>query len=331
MRDGTVLRADVYLPKGKGPFPALLERTPYSKDNSPECQVGSPPFFASQGYAVVIQDVRGRFASEGRFIPFHDDGWGENRDGYDTVEWIAAQPWCDGNVGTIGGSYAGATQYRLAPTRPPHLRAMYVRESSTDYWAEWVYHGGAFELGFMVEWTFKWTYNNLARLARSPEEHAPPEGHPREGAGGAPQLAPRAAAPPEPARGGARRLVQRVPGPSGRRPLLVALEHRPPPRRHRDAHRPHGRLVRHLPRGDDQELRRHAREGAHPGGARRPAPGGGAVDPRPVEHGQDRPGRDRLRARGDPGLQRDPASPGSTTGSAASRTRSPTSLASSSS
>ena len=172
MRDGTVLRADVYLPKGKGPFPALLERTPYSKDNSPECQVGSPPFFASQGYAVVIQDVRGRFASEGRFIPFHDDGWGENRDGYDTVEWIAAQPWCDGNVGTIGGSYAGATQYRLAPTRPPHLRAMYVRESSADYWAEWVYHGGAFELGFMVEWTFKWTYNNLARLARSPEEHA---------------------------------------------------------------------------------------------------------------------------------------------------------------
>ena len=172
MRDGTVLRADVYLPKGKGPFPALLERTPYSKDNSPECQVGSPQFFASQGYAVVIQDVRGRFASEGRFIPFHDDGWGENRDGYDTVEWIAAQPWCDGNVGTIGGSYAGATQYRLAPTRPPHLRAMYVRESSADYWAEWVYHGGAFELGFMVEWTFKWTYNNLQRLARSPEEYA---------------------------------------------------------------------------------------------------------------------------------------------------------------
>src|SRR4029453_8050343 len=64
MRDGTVLRADVYLPKGAGPFPALLERTPYSKDNSPECQVGAPPFFASHGYAVVIQDVRGRFASE---------------------------------------------------------------------------------------------------------------------------------------------------------------------------------------------------------------------------------------------------------------------------
>jgi hypothetical protein len=176
MRDGTVLRADVYLPRDRGTFPALLERTPYSKDNSPECQVGAPPFFASHGYAVVVQDVRGRFASEGRFVPFHDDGWGPNRDGYDTVEWVAAQPWCDGRVGTIGGSYAGATQYRLAPTRPPHLRAMYVRESSADYWAEWVYHGGAFELAFMLEWTVKWTLNNLARLAPSPAERAARKG-----------------------------------------------------------------------------------------------------------------------------------------------------------
>jgi hypothetical protein len=171
MRDGTLLRADLYLPEGDGPFPALVERTPYGKDNSPEKQVGATEFFASHGYAVVIQDVRGRFGSEGRFVPFNDDGWQANRDGYDTVEWIAAQPWCTGKVGTIGGSYAGATQYQLAPTRPPHLVAMYVRESSADYWAEWVYHGGAFELGFMFEWTVKMTYNNLARLARSAEEH----------------------------------------------------------------------------------------------------------------------------------------------------------------
>ncbi len=172
MRDGTILRADVYLPPGGGPAPALLERTPYSKHDSPECQVGAPAFFAAHGYAVVIQDVRGRFASGGRFVPFEDDGWGANQDGYDTVEWIARQPWCDGRVGTIGGSYAGATQYRLAPTRPPHLRAMYVRESSSDYWGEWVYRGGAFELAFMLEWTLKWTLNNLARLAPGPDEHA---------------------------------------------------------------------------------------------------------------------------------------------------------------
>jgi putative CocE/NonD family hydrolase len=172
MRDGTVLRADVYLPRGSGPFPGLLERTPYDKDASPEVQVGAPQFFASRGYAVVVQDVRGRFASQGRFVPFQDDGWGPTRDGYDTVEWVAAQAWCTGAVGTIGGSYAGATQYRLAPTRPPHLRAMYVRESSADYWSEWVYRGGAFELAFMLEWTLRWTRNNLARLAPDPEERA---------------------------------------------------------------------------------------------------------------------------------------------------------------
>jgi len=165
MRDGTVLYADVHLPGGQGPFPALLERTPYSKDNSPEVQVGAPAFFAAAGYAVVIQDVRGRFKSEGQFIPFHDDGWGPNRDGLDTVEWIAAQPWCNGQVGTIGGSYAGATQYLLAPARPPHLRAMVVREASADFHAEWVYHGGAFELAFMLGWTMEWAYKDLARLA----------------------------------------------------------------------------------------------------------------------------------------------------------------------
>src|SRR5260221_7972177 len=119
MRDGTRLYADVYLPAGPGPFPALLERTPYNKDNSTEVQVGAPAFFAAAGYAVVIQDVRGRFRSEGRFVPFQDDGWGANRDGLETVKWIAAQPWCNGQVGAIGGSYSGATQYPLAPPRPP--------------------------------------------------------------------------------------------------------------------------------------------------------------------------------------------------------------------
>jgi hypothetical protein len=169
MRDGTLLYADVYLPPGEGPFPALLERTPYSKDNSPEVQVGATTFFPAHGYALVLQDVRGRFKSRGKFIPFHDDGWGPNRDGYDTVEWVAAQPWCNGKVGAIGGSYSGATQYRLAPTRPPHLRAMYARESSADYHAEWVYRSGAFELAFMLAWTVRWTYNNLANLAGGEE------------------------------------------------------------------------------------------------------------------------------------------------------------------
>jgi len=164
MRDGTRLFADVYLPAGPGPFPALLERTPYNKENSVEVHVGAPAFFVAAGYAVVLQDVRGRFKSEGRFVPFQDDGWNANRDGWDTVAWVAAQPWCNGQVGTIGGSYSGATQYRLAPTRPPHLRAMVAREASADFYAEWVYHGGAFELAFMLGWTLGLAYADPAHL-----------------------------------------------------------------------------------------------------------------------------------------------------------------------
>jgi putative CocE/NonD family hydrolase len=164
MRDGTVMRADVYVPVGLDIAPALIERTPYNKKSSSEIQVNAPSYFASRGYAVVIQDVRGRFASDGEFYPFRDDGWGLFRDGYDTVEWVAAQEWCDGKVGTIGGSYSGATQYRLAPTRPPHLVAQFVRESSSDYHEEWVYRGGAMELGFSLNWALGVTLSNLPHL-----------------------------------------------------------------------------------------------------------------------------------------------------------------------
>jgi putative CocE/NonD family hydrolase len=165
MRDGTTLRANITRPNADGQFPALLERTPYNKEGGSENTVGAPEYYASRGYVVIIQDVRGRFASDGEFYPFRDDGAGTNRDGYDTVEWLAAQPWSDGNVGTIGGSYSGATQYRNALSRPPHLRAMFIRESSADYYHEWVYRGGAFELGFNMGWARAVTLANLAHLA----------------------------------------------------------------------------------------------------------------------------------------------------------------------
>src|SRR5688500_7435583 len=161
MRDGTILRTDLYLPDGEGPWPVLLERTPYNKHSSSEIALGSPDVYPNAGMAVAIQDVRGRFASDGDFYPFRDDGWGPNRDGYDTVEWLAAQPWCDGKVGTIGGSYSGVTQYRMPPTRPPHLVAQFVRESSSDYHREWVYREGAFELGFALHWALRVTLSNL--------------------------------------------------------------------------------------------------------------------------------------------------------------------------
>ncbi len=171
MRDGTRLMADVYRPKSNGRFPVLLERTPYDKTQSSETRLGAGEFYASRGYVAVFQDVRGRWASEGEFYPFRDDGWGANRDGFDTVEWCAAQPWSDGKVGMIGGSYSGATQYRTLPTRPPHLAAAFVRQSSSDYHNEWVYRSGALELEFNLSWTLRNTANHAARLA-GPERAA---------------------------------------------------------------------------------------------------------------------------------------------------------------
>jgi len=170
MRDGTKLAADVYRPKARGRFPAVIERTPYNKEDSSETKLGAGEFFASRGYLAVFQDVRGRYASEGEWYPFRDDGWGKNRDGYDTVEWTTGLPWCSGKVGMIGGSYSGATQYLLAPSRPPHLTCMFARESSSDYHREWAYRGGAFELGFNLWWALRHTADDGERLATTPEK-----------------------------------------------------------------------------------------------------------------------------------------------------------------
>ena len=129
MRDGTVLRADVYLPgkteeaSGDGAFPALMTRTPY--DKRVERYIENGHRFAERGYAVVMQDVRGRHASDGEFRPgFYSAEHDDCEDGYDSVEWAASQPWCDGGVGTFGASYDGWTQWELAHMRPPHLKAM---------------------------------------------------------------------------------------------------------------------------------------------------------------------------------------------------------------
>ena len=123
MRDGTVLRADVYRPESDAPWPVLLQRTPYDK-NVPRISalLLNPIRAASAGYAVVVQDVRGRFASDGDFYTFRH----EPDDGYDTIAWAAAQPWSTGKVGMFGLSYVGATQWLAAiydPAGPCHHRA----------------------------------------------------------------------------------------------------------------------------------------------------------------------------------------------------------------
>jgi putative CocE/NonD family hydrolase len=145
MRDGITLRADVYRPAAVGDrFPVLLERTPYSKTNFLAVGMTLDPLrAASTGYAVVIQDTRGRFASEGEFCPFAN----ESLDGYDTVEWCAEQPWSTGKVGMYGSSYMGATQWQAARERPPHLAAIVPNQSSSDYYEGRSYMGGVFELG----------------------------------------------------------------------------------------------------------------------------------------------------------------------------------------
>ncbi len=143
MRDGVRMATDVYRPARDGEalpgqFPTLLSRTPYGKNGSDQ----TARFLASHGYAVVIQDTRGRFESEGTFYIYVHEG----HDGYDAVEWAAAQPWSNGDVGTFGGSYLAATQMSLAVEAPPHLKAMFIRVSTSNYWEDGAGSGGAFTL-----------------------------------------------------------------------------------------------------------------------------------------------------------------------------------------
>ena len=162
MRDGVTLYADVYRPDGPGPFPVILQRTPYDKTTPLTMLMLDPIKAAKMGYAMVIQDTRGRFTSEGEFYCFRDD----INDGYDTVEWAASQPWSTGKVGMCGTSYVGATQWLSAITQPPHLAAIAPNVTASNYHDGWTYQGGAFELGFNVSWTMlQLTLANFKNIA----------------------------------------------------------------------------------------------------------------------------------------------------------------------
>ena len=145
MRDGISLAVDLILPNGHGPFPVILERTPYDKSSS---RNSSTEGYAKQGYAVVLQDVRGRFNSDGDFDPFRQ----EHQDGFDTINWIAEQDWCDGNIGMIGGSYSGQTQWYAAGVAPKALKAIIPVESPPgNLFMNEPMYGGAMIL-CTVEW-----------------------------------------------------------------------------------------------------------------------------------------------------------------------------------
>ena len=149
MRDGVNLAADIYLPAvganiAEGRFPVILERTPYDK-TAPR-QVTNMKYYARRGYVGVIQDVRGRFESEGEWYAFAK----EAPDGFDTVQWLGVQPWSDGQVGTMGGSYAGSDQSALATMNPSHLSTMIVAVGASNYYHGSMRQNGALEQRFMV-------------------------------------------------------------------------------------------------------------------------------------------------------------------------------------
>lgn len=149
MRDGVRLATDIYLPAlngqpAPGRFPVILERTPYDKAGSGNVTNGT--YYARRGYVCAIQDVRGRFVSEGEWYPFAK----EAPDGYDTVEWLAAQEWSDGQVGTMGASYCGSDQSALATLNPPHLSTMIVAVGASNYYHCSMRQNGALEQRFMI-------------------------------------------------------------------------------------------------------------------------------------------------------------------------------------
>jgi putative CocE/NonD family hydrolase len=145
MRDGVVLRADIYRPKAEGKFPVLLQRTPYNKSNGVSFGVRA----AARGFVTIFQDVRGRYSSEGEWYTFKN----ESNDGYDSVEWAAALPYSSGKVGMFGGSYVGATQMLAAIAHPPHLAGICPVVTASNYHNGWTYQGGAFEQWFDESWT----------------------------------------------------------------------------------------------------------------------------------------------------------------------------------
>jgi putative CocE/NonD family hydrolase len=159
MRDGVGLRADIYRPKAEGRYPVLLQRTPYNK-------AGGADFgrrAATAGYVAILQDVRGRFTSEGEWYPFQ---W-ESQDGFDTVEWAAALPYANGKVGMWGGSYVGATQMLTAIAHPPHLAGILPVVTASNYHSNWTYQGGAFEQWFNESWTSGLAQDTLNRKMQS--------------------------------------------------------------------------------------------------------------------------------------------------------------------
>ena len=148
MRDGVMLRANLFRPAKSGALPALLLRIPYNKDAAQTYVYAHPAWYARHGYAVLVQDSRGRYASEGEFYPLRCDG----EDGYDTIEWCAQQPWCDGQVASYGFSIPGINQLLAAELGPPALKTAIPAFYPSGMHDGFVYVGGALSLAALAQW-----------------------------------------------------------------------------------------------------------------------------------------------------------------------------------
>ena len=145
MRDGITLSTNVFFPKRSGPFPVILIRTPYDASG-----IKSADEWTEKGYAVVYQDTRGRFRSEGEDLPWV----GETEDAEDTINWIVRQPWCDGNIGMYGGSYLAFTQVAAVQTGHPALKIIAPTIIGADrYFTS--YWGGALRHGRLSRWLLR--------------------------------------------------------------------------------------------------------------------------------------------------------------------------------
>jgi uncharacterized protein len=163
MRDGVSLYADVYRPVGNARHPVIVSRTPYSTERFPSAYEAGV-YFSRRGYVYLFQDVRGRHESDGRWEPFFDD----ERDGYDTVEWAARQPWSNGKVGMQGGSYLGQNQWRAAQAAPPSLVTIFPSVASTSIYHDWITLNGAWRLSFNFGWG---PVRQESRIMQNPGAH----------------------------------------------------------------------------------------------------------------------------------------------------------------
>ena len=163
MRDGVTLFADVYRPVEAGRYPVVVSRTPYSTERFPTAW-DAAVYLARRGYVYVFQDIRGRHESEGRWEPFFDD----EKDGYDTIEWAAKQPWSNGKVAMQGGSYLGQNQWRAAQAAPPSLVTIFPMVSSTSLYHDWITLNGGWRLSFNFGWG---PVRQESRIMQNPGPH----------------------------------------------------------------------------------------------------------------------------------------------------------------